>query len=90
MKKSELKQLIKEEISKIIKESIVDDFKKDAKEAGVESAYIKAEGPDKIIVYLEDNPNKEINIINKIVRTKYLGKLVKMRSEEDVIIFKIK
>jgi hypothetical protein len=90
MKKSELRQLIKEEISKILKESIVDDFRKDVEAAGVKYAHVNADGNDKIKIYLDDEPNKEINIINKVVRTKYLGKLAKMRSEEDVVVFKIK
>lgn len=42
-----------------------------------------------ITIYLDDNPNKEKNIINKLVRTKYSSKIKKLRSEDDVMKFKI-
>jgi DNA-directed RNA polymerase subunit L len=50
------------------------------------AAYLKG---DEIEIYLDDNPNEEKNIINKLVRTKYSDKLKKVRSEEDVMKFKI-
>lgn len=42
-----------------------------------------------ITIYLDNDPNKEKNIINKLVRTKYFNKLKKLRSEDDVMSFKI-
>jgi hypothetical protein len=90
MKKSELKQIIKEEISRVLKESIINDFKKDVEEAGAKYAYISSDGDNRIKIYLDNEPNKEKNIINKVVRNKYIDKLTKIRSEEDIMIFKIK
>lgn len=64
-----------------------DSFKKDF-DSVITHASVYLEG-DKIVLYLDDNPNKEKNIINKLVRTKYNGKLKKVGSEEDVMKFKI-
>ena len=38
----------------------------------------------------EELSSKEKNIINKVVRNKYINKLTKIRSEADIMIFKIK
>jgi hypothetical protein len=64
-----------------------DSFKKDFNKVITHAdAYLKG---DEIEIYLDDNPNEEKNIINKLVRTKYSDKLKKVRSEEDVMKFKI-
>lgn len=64
-----------------------DSFKKDFNDVITHAdAYLKG---DEIEIYLDNNPNKEKNIINKLVRTKYSDKLKKVRSEEDVMKFKI-
>jgi hypothetical protein len=121
MKKSELKQLIREEVSKVLneggpfdtlgsaygafqtpkpkkidkeseeaKKAIINDFKKDAEEAGIMYASIINGDKGYIKILLDDEPNKEKNIINKVFRNKYDDKLVKVPSEADVMIFKIK
>jgi len=62
-------------------------FKKDFDNVITHSnAYLEG---DKIKIYLDTNPNKEKNIINKLIRTKYSDKLKKARSEDDVMVFKI-
>lgn len=64
-----------------------DSFKKDFNDVITHAdAYLKG---DEIEIYLDDAPNKEKNIINKLVRTKYSDKLKKVRSEDDVMKFKI-
>ena len=42
-----------------------------------------------ITIYLDDNPNSEKNLINKLIRTKYSSSLKKINSAEDVMKFKI-
>jgi len=77
-----------------LKESLNEDtkntfksFKKDFDNVITHSnAYLEG---DKIKIYLDTNPNKEKNIINKLIRTKYSDKLKKARSEDDVMVFKI-
>jgi hypothetical protein len=86
--KSQLKEIIKEEIQKINEnKKTFDSFKKDFNDVITHAdAYLKG---DKITIYLDTNPNKEKNIINKIIRTKYSDKLKKVRSEDDIMVFKI-
>jgi hypothetical protein len=87
MKKTELKEIIREEVRKVIKEgtfeSFSDDFNQVVKYAGLSLK------DDIIVVYLDDEPNKEKNIINKLFREKYTDSLKKIRSEPDVMKFKI-
>jgi hypothetical protein len=87
--KSQLKEIIREEIQSLLenKDTIFNSFKKDFKDVVLHAgAFLEG---NKIVIYLDDNPDKEINIINKLVRTKYSDKLKKVRSEDDVMIFKI-
>ena len=87
MKKSELKQLIKEEIKKVLNENIYTSFKKDFDNI---ITYASASLEDNIItIYLDNEPNKEKNIINKLIRDKYSNSIKKLRSELDVMKFKI-
>lgn len=87
MKKSELKQLIKEEIKKALNENIYTSFKKDFDNI---ITYASASLEDNIItIYLDNEPNKEKNIINKLIRDKYSNSIKKLRSELDVMKFKI-
>ena len=87
MKKTELKEIIREEVRKVIKEgtfeSFSDDFNQVVKYAGLSLK------DGIIVVYLDDEPNKEKNIINKLFREKYTDSLKKIRSEPDVMKFKI-
>jgi hypothetical protein len=87
MKKTELKEIIREEVRKVIKEgtfeSFSDDFNQVVKYAGLSLK------DSIIVVYLDDEPNKEKNIINKLFREKYTDSLKKIRSEPDVMKFKI-
>jgi DNA-directed RNA polymerase subunit L len=87
--KSQLKEIIREEIHSLLenKDTIFNSFNKDFKDVVLYAgAYLKG---NKIVIYLDNDPNKEKNIINKLVRTKYNDKLKKVRSEDDVMIFKI-
>lgn len=87
--KSQLKEIIREEIQSLLenKDTIFNSFKKDFKDVVLYAgAYLEG---NKIKIYLDNDPNKEKNIINKLVRTKYSDKLKKVRSEDDVMIFKI-
>jgi DNA-directed RNA polymerase subunit L len=87
--KSQLKEIIREEIHSLLenKDTIFNSFNKDFKDVVLYAgAYLKG---NKIVIYLDNDPNKEKNIINKLVRTKYSDKLKKVRSEDDVMIFKI-
>lgn len=59
------------------------DFNNEVKSAGISRT------GNVITIYLDNNPNKEKNIINKLVRTKYSNKLKKLRSEDDIMVFKI-
>jgi serine protease inhibitor len=64
-----------------------DSFKKDFNDVITHAdAYLRG---DVIKIYLDTNPNKEKNTINKLVRTKYSDKLKKVRSEDDVMKFDI-
>jgi hypothetical protein len=87
MKKSELRQIIKEEISKVLNEDTFESFKKDFDQV-IKYAGISLDG-NIITIYLDDEPNKEKNIINKLVREKYIDSLKKIPSEDDVMKFKI-
>jgi DNA-directed RNA polymerase subunit L len=87
--KLQLKEIIREEIQSLLenKDTIFKSFNKDFKDAVLYAgAYLKG---NKIVIYLDSDPNKEKNIINKLVRTKYSDKLKKVRSEDDRMIFKI-
>ena len=42
-----------------------------------------------VIIYLDNDPNKEINLIRKLVRTKYSDLLKKVYSEDDMMKYKI-
>lgn len=88
MNKKELAQLIKEEVHSLLSsKEIFNSFKKDFKDVVLYAgAYLEG---NKIKIYLDNDPNKEKNIINKLVRTKYSDKLKKVRSEDDVMVFKI-
>lgn len=67
--------------------NIYDNFKKDFDDIII---YAGASLDDNIItIYLDNDPNVEKNKINKLVRTKYVNSLKKLRSEEDVMKFKI-
>ena len=67
--------------------NIYDNFKKDFDDIII---YASASLDDNIItIYLDNDPNVEKNKINKLVRTKYVNSLKKLRSEEDVMKFKI-
>lgn len=87
MKKSELKHLIKEEVRKVLRENTYEDFKKDFDNT-VKFAGASLDN-DTIKIYLDNDPNKEKNLINKLVRDKYIGSLKKIPSEPDVMLFKI-
>jgi hypothetical protein len=68
-------------------QEIFNSFKKDFDNAFMwAGAYLE---DDKIKIYLDKNPNKEATRINKLVQTKYSDKLKKVKSEDDVMIFKI-
>jgi hypothetical protein len=87
--KSQLKEIIREEIHSLLenKDTLFKSFNKDFKDVVLYAgAYLKG---NKIVIYLDSDPNKEKNIINKLVRTKYNDKLKKVRSEDDVMVFKI-
>jgi DNA-directed RNA polymerase subunit L len=87
--KLQLKEIIREEIHSLLenKDTLFKSFNKDFKDVVLYAgAYLKG---NKIVIYLDNDPNKEKNIINKLVRTKYSDKLKKVRSEDDVMIFKI-
>jgi hypothetical protein len=87
MKKSELKQIIKEEIQKTLNENTYDSFKEDFDD---KIKFAGASLDNNIItIYLDNEPNKEKNIINALVRTKYADSLKKITSEADVMKFKI-
>jgi hypothetical protein len=88
MKKSELRTLIREEVRKILKEDTFESFKKDLDQV-VKHAGVLSLKDDVITIYLDDEPNKEKNIINKLFREKYKDSLRKIVSEPDVIKFKI-
>jgi len=89
MKKSELRQIIKEEISKVLNENTYASFKKDFDNI-IKYAGISINNNNNIItIYLDDKPNKEKNLINKLVRDKYFNSLKKLNSEQDVMRFKI-
>lgn len=59
------------------------DFNNEVKFAGISRT------GNVITIYLDNDPNKEKNIINKLVRTKYANKLKKLQSEDDIMVFKI-
>jgi hypothetical protein len=87
--KSQLKEIIREEIHSLLenKDTLFNSFKKDFDNAFMwAGAYLEG---DKIKIYLDKNPNKEATRINKLVQTKYSDKLKKVKSEDDVMIFKI-
>jgi len=87
MKKSELKQIIREEIQKTLNENTYDSFKEDFDD---KIKFAGASLDNNIItIYLDNEPNKEKNIINTLVRTKYADSLKKIASEADVMKFKI-
>jgi hypothetical protein len=88
MKKSELRSLIREEVRKILKEDTFESFKKDLDQV-VKHAGVLSLKDDVITIYLDDEPNKEKNIINKLFREKYKDSLREIVSEPDVIKFKI-
>jgi hypothetical protein len=86
--KSQLIEIIKEEMYSLIEtKNTFNSFKKDF-DSVITHANAYLEG-NKITIYLDTDPNKEKNIINKLVRTKYSDKLKKARSEDDVMVFKI-
>lgn len=87
MKKSELKQIIREEVRKVLTEGTFESFTKDFNQV-VKYARVSLKD-DVIVIYLDDEPNKEKNIINKLVREKYADSLRKITSEPDVMMFKI-
>jgi hypothetical protein len=88
MNKSQLKEIIREEIKSLLEtKNTFKSFKKDFDNVITHaSAYLEG---DKIKIYLDTNPNEEKNIINKLIRTKYSDKLKKAKSEDDVMVFKI-
>ncbi len=87
MKKSELRQIIREEIQKTLNENTYDSFKEDFDD---KIKFAGASLDNNIItIYLDNEPNKEKNIINALVRTKYADSLKKIASEADVMKFKI-
>ena len=66
---------------------VFDSFEKDFKNAIVYAgAFLQG---NIITIYLDDNPNSEKNLINKLIRTKYSSSLKKINSAEDVMKFKI-
>ena len=88
MNKSQLKEIIREEIKSLLEtKNTFKSFKKDFDNVITHaSAYLEG---NKIKIYLDTNPNEEKNIINKLIRTKYSDKLKKAKSEDDVMVFKI-
>ena len=87
MRKSELQQIIREEISKVLNEDTYSSFKKDFDNI-VKFASVSLDN-SMIKIYLDNDPNKEKNLINKLIRDKYADSLKKMPSEPDVMLFKI-
>ena len=87
MKTSEFKKLIREEVHKVLIEGTFESFTKDFNQV-VKYARVSLKD-DVIVIYLDDEPNKEKNIINKLVREKYADSLRKITSEPDVMMFKI-
>lgn len=87
MKKSEFRKLIREEIKKVLKEGTFESFTKDFNQVVKYASAFLEDGM--IVIYLDDEPNKEKNIINKLVREKYIDSLKKITSEPDVMKFKI-
>lgn len=88
--KSQLKEIIKEEIHSLLEnKNIFNSFKKDLEDSAKHASAVLDSSSRVITIYLDDNPNKEKNIINKLVRTKYSDKVKKVRSEDDVMVFKI-
>jgi hypothetical protein len=87
MKKAEFRNLIREEIRKVLSEGTYEKFKQDFDNV-VKFASVSLD-KDIVTIYLDNDPNKEKNLINKLVRTKYLDSLKKIASEEDVMKFKI-
>ena len=88
MNKQEFRALIREEVRKILKEDTFESFKKDLDQV-VKHAGVLSLKDDVITIYLDDEPNKEKNIINELFREKYKDSLRKIVSEPDVIKFKI-
>ena len=86
MRKSELQQIIREEISKVLNEDTYSSFKKDFDNI-VKFASVSLDN-SMIKIYLDNDPNKEKNLINKLIRDKYADSLKKMPSEPDVMLFK--
>ena len=84
MRKSELQQIIREEISKVLNEDTYSSFKKDFDNI-VKFASVSLDN-SMIKIYLDNDPNKEKNLINKLIRDKYADSLKKMPSEPDVML----
>lgn len=87
MKTSELRKLIHEEVRRVLKEGTFESFTKDFNQVVKYAGVSLKDGI--ITVYLDDEPNKEKNIINKLFREKYIDSLKKITSEPDVMKFKI-
>ena len=87
MKKYELRQLIREEVRKALTEGTFESFTKDFDQVITYAGLSLKDGV--IVVYLDNEPNKEKNIINKLVREKYADSLRKITSVPDVMKFKI-
>lgn len=87
MNQTEFRKLIQEEIKKVIGENKYNSFKSDL-DGIIQFASVSLNG-DIITIYLDNEPNKEKNIINTLVRTKYSDSLKKIRSEDDVMKFKL-
>jgi len=88
MKKSQLREIIREELT-LLNESkeFFNSFKKDFDNI-VRYADAYLEG-NVITIYLDTEPHSEARKINKLIQTKYKNNLRKINSEADVMLFKI-
>ena len=86
--KTQLKEIIREELTLLNENkeffyAFKEDFFDVVKYAGASL------NGNVITVYLDTDPQNEIRKINKLVQTKYKNNLRKMKSEDDVMRFKI-